>query len=128
MPFDSAVKNGKTGAQCFRSFDSGLNHMEKQLYTITVRSRNIGKTAEMILSLIEQLSDCGECHVAGCKNPDDIANRLKDKGHNVRYKEMTYIKQRAIYDEYGIIGYYEPETVKTGYLFYIQDYSPKPTI
>lgn len=86
---------------------------------ISSKSRLIGKTNVMILSMMPELQKRGKVGVGGCKDPKDITERLKEKGIDVKSEPMFFNPtMKAIYDQEGIIGFEKSPKIQTGFLFY----------
>jgi hypothetical protein len=86
--------------------------------------RNLGKLNTAVLDMIPKLKAGNKIGVLGCKDPEDIIQRLKNYGVDVQTEPMT-VKQpmKAIYNlssiEGEIIGFKDGDTVQTGFIFYI---------
>ena len=86
-------------------------------------SRLLGKTNAMILSMIPELQSGGKVGVAGCKDLEDITERLKSLGIEVKSEPMFTIQRlKAVHNvnsiEGEIIGFEGGDKVQTGFLFY----------
>lgn len=73
------------------------------LHNIICRSRRVGKTDSMILSIISKLKMGYEVAVAGCKDSSDIVDRIRQYNVDVKSKPMTVTK--------------DTKTVQTGFVF-----------
>lgn len=86
-------------------------------------SRLSGKINAMILSMIPELKAGGKIGVAGCKNPNDITERLKTHGIEVQSEPMIATQpMKFIHNlnsiEGEIIGLEYGKKIQTGFLFY----------
>ncbi|MCC2590336.1 hypothetical protein [Chryseobacterium sp. MFBS3-17] len=86
-------------------------------------SRLLGKTNAMILAMIPELKAGGKIGVAGCKDPKDITERLKEYGIEVQSEPMIATQPiKAIHNlnsiEGEIIGFECSKKVQTGFMFY----------
>ena len=83
-----------------------------------------GKMDLMISTLIPELLKGGKVGILGCKNPDEIINRLKGKGIEVNSEPMnTSFKMNAIYDGDAIVGFENKPSQHKGFFFYLSEHS-----
>ena len=85
--------------------------------------RTTGRTNAMILSMIPALNSGGKIGVAGCKDPKDVTDRLKEYGIDVKNKPMIATQPlKPIHNPHSIegeiIGLEGGDKVQTGFLFY----------
>ena len=86
-------------------------------------SRKTGKTLAMVMGIKATIDKGGKAGVTGCKDPQQILDRLKVLGTTAKAEPMTATQPlKAIYETDGyeeyISGFTGGEKKQTGFIFY----------
>ena len=86
-------------------------------------SRIVGKTHAMVMGIKAIIDNGGKAGVAGCKDPQQILDRLKALGTDAKAEPMIATQPlKAVYENDGfeeyISGFTGGEKKQTGFIFY----------